>query len=330
MGREGPGAGGVTRRKHSRGPTRLKPRSPEQVLAEAEDIVRHEAPEDIPKLAQLHPRRFFLETWRRMDEEAEAERVVRARQGKGYDFRPMIALAMGAAFLALMEYFGNGTPLSDLAKHFGEGSVWWTIEYDPSYGARYGGLFYWGWWAGWRVLGYFLLPCVVIWLTGGRVRDQGVETKGFIKHAWIYLLAYAVVLVCVVTVSFTKDFSSYYPFYKNATRSWFDFGTWELMYAAQFFSLEFFFRGWWLKSCKSMMGSHAIFAMIVPYCMIHFGKPFPEVLGAILAGIFLGTLAMKTRSIWSGFLIHVSVAVSMDVAALLQTTGLPHHFWPGT
>jgi membrane protease YdiL (CAAX protease family) len=78
-----------------------------------------------------------------------------------------------------------------------------------------------------------------------------------------------------------------------------------------------------------MMGSHAIFAMVVPYCMIHYGKPFPETMGAIVAGIVLGTLAMKTRSIWSGFLIHVSVAISMDVAALMQTEGMPTTWYPG-
>jgi len=67
----------------------------------------------------------------------------------------------------------------------------------------------------------------------------------------------------------------------------------------------------------------------VPYCMIHYGKPFAETMGAIVAGIVLGTLAMKTRSIWSGFLIHVSVAISMDVAALMQTDGMPTAWYPG-
>jgi membrane protease YdiL (CAAX protease family) len=52
-------------------------------------------------------------------------------------------------------------------------------------------------------------------------------------------------------------------------------------------------------------------------------------MGAIVAGIVLGTLAMKTRSIWSGFLIHVSVAISMDVAALMQTEGMPTTWYPG-
>jgi membrane protease YdiL (CAAX protease family) len=50
--------------------------------------------------------------------------------------------------------------------------------------------------------------------------------------------------------------------------------------------------------------------------MIHYGKPLPETMGAIGAGLLLGTLAMRTRSIWGGVLIHVGVATTMDVLAL--------------
>jgi membrane protease YdiL (CAAX protease family) len=59
--------------------------------------------------------------------------------------------------------------------------------------------------------------------------------------------------------------------------------------------------------------------MMIPYVMIHFDKPILEVFAAIIAGIVLGTLAMRTRSIWAGFLIHVSVALAMDIAAIWQT-----------
>ena len=97
------------------------------------------------------------------------------------------------------------------------------------------------------------------------------------------------------------------------------------MYAASFLALEFFFRGFILFSLKRVMGSYAIFVMIVPYCMIHFHKPVAEVVGAIFAGIVLGTLAMATRSIWFGVLIHISVAVSMDLLAIMHTTGFPGH-----
>lgn len=269
-----------------------------------------------------------------MDEEARAERERRRREGAGWDSRPLVAMCVGAVCLTAMEYLGNsggdglrvdtlGWVLERLHGDRAGPSFWSELRDSP-----WGRLVALGWWAGWRVLGYFLLPVVVLKLQGQRLVDNGLQTRGWLEHAWMYVLAYAVVLVCVIVVSFTEEFSTYYPFYKLASRSWFDLIVWELLYAAQFFSLEFFFRGWWLAQCKAAMGSHAIFAMVVPYCMIHYGKPGLEAVAAIVAGVVLGTLAMKTRSIWSGFLIHVSVAVSMDVAALLQTTGLPTVWWP--
>ncbi|MBK8171606.1 MAG: CPBP family intramembrane metalloprotease [Sandaracinaceae bacterium] len=281
-------------------------------------------------LSELYPRRFFFETWRHIDEEASEERGKRRRQNRPYDTRPLIALVTAAACLTLMEYFGQRSTMIALLDAFDprEASVHVGFWADLR-ASQYYRLYEFVWWSGWRVLGYFILPAIVIKSAmRERLVDHGLSTEGFREHAWIYGLFFFVVLIGVVGVSFTDEFSQYYPFYKQASRSWFDFGCWELLYAAQFFSLEFFFRGFILKSCKTMMGSHAIFAMIVPYCMIHYGKPALEAFAAIFAGLVLGTLAMKTRSIWSGFLIHVSVALSMDVAAMLQGRGLPETFWP--
>ena len=283
------------------------------------------------RFASLHPRIFFLETWRELDKEAAVERQQRIEAGLGADRRPLLAFCSGAFFLALMEYVGMPGAFQDLVQWLAalerEGSIdgqfwselrrseWWELS-NHAY------------WALWRVLGFLLLPMLVIKRSGCRIRDQNLQTEGFFEHLWIYLLAFAFVLLCVVGVSYTEGFSTYYPFYKQSHRSWFDFLLWESLYLLQFLSLEFFFRGWWLRAGKTMMGSHAIFAMIVPYVMIHFGKEFAETIGAIFAGVVLGTLAMRTRSIWGGFFVHALVAISMDVAALLQTTGLPHVFWP--
>src|SRR5262249_31301886 len=114
-----------------------------------------------------------------------------------------------------------------------------------------------------------------------------------------------------------------YPFYKLAARSWLDLAAWETLYAASFVALELFYRGFVLGLLRRGLGPYAIFVMIVPYCMIHFGKPAIESVGAIAAGIVLGTLAMVTRSIWGGVLIHVSIAWTMDALAIAQTTGFP-------
>ncbi len=275
------------------------------------------------RLAELHPRRFFLETWRELDEEAAATRIAR----QGYDWQPLVALCTGAVMLTLMEYFGGARSFRALLA-----ALPGTAEHPDALAAMhasgYGGLLHYTWWAGWRVLGYFLVPALAVKLSGQRLRDQFLGWGKTREHLWIYLLCLAVVLPLVAAVSFTEDFANYYPFYKGARRSWLDLLLWELLYAAQFFSLEFFFRGWWLRACSRTMGSGAIFAMVVPYCMIHFGKPWVEALAAIVAGVVLGTLALKTRSIWSGFFVHVTVAVSMDVAALLQTGGLPPRLLP--
>ncbi len=124
-------------------------------------------------------------------------------------------------------------------------------------------------------------------------------------------------------VSLSPDFGNYYPFYKQSSRSWTDFLIWEAMYFAQFFGLEIFFRGFWMTGLRKTLGSAAIFTMIVPYCMIHYGKPYLETCGAVVAGIALGSVAMRTRSIYSGFLVHVTVALSMDLLALSHRNALP-------
>ena len=76
------------------------------------------------------------------------------------------------------------------------------------------------------------------------------------------------------------------------------------------------------------MGSAAIFVMAVPYCMIHYGKPYLEAQGAIIAGVVLGSLAMRTRSIYAGFMVHVTIAGLMDWVALFMRDALPDVFWP--
>ena len=90
-----------------------------------------------------------------------------------------------------------------------------------------------------------------------------------------------------------------------------------------FFALEFFFRGFMVHGLKYRMGIGAVVAMVIPYCMIHFSKPLPEALAAIVAGTVLGVLALRTRTIWGGVAIHCAVAVSMDWASLIQRGAIP-------
>ncbi|MGE0549738.1 MAG: CPBP family intramembrane glutamic endopeptidase [Kofleriaceae bacterium] len=185
------------------------------------------------------------------------------------------------------------------------------------YRGEYRELLGYAWWSGWRVFGYVVLPIMVIAvLPGERIRDYHISFRGFFKHIWVYVALFSQILPVLLIVSTNAEFRGTYPFYRMANRSSFDLWAWEAMYAAQFVSLEFFFRGFMLQGLRRALGSNAIFVMLVPYCMIHYGKPMAETFGSIGAGLLLGTLAMRTRSIWGGVLIHIAVAMTMDILAM--------------
>lgn len=268
---------------------------------------------------------FFRDTWRELDEDSHRERARLLAAGRT-DYRPFVALVMCAVILTMQEYYGG--------RQYFEQSIFPSIIRAEAtrpwlHTAKYDDLWGFAWWAGTRIFGY-LLPFAV-WKVAFRrdsLLDLGLRTRGFFDHAWIYGLFLAVVLPAMLVVSQAPDFGAYYPFYKAAPRSWFDFLTWEAMYFAQFFALEMFFRGFWLGVLRRSFGSGAIFVMAVPYCMIHFGKPYLEACGAIVAGIALGSLSMKTKSIYQGFLVHITVAVLMDWLSLRHRHCTPTSLWP--
>jgi membrane protease YdiL (CAAX protease family) len=243
-------------------------------------------------------RYISIDQWRAIDRE-----TVRTPDDAGNtSLRILAILATVCIVLTLQEYTGGSDRYA---------------RYFPYDGGQYWELKGFMWWSGWRVLGYVVIPMIVIAiLPGERLRDYHVSLRGFLRHLWIYVVMFLAILPLVILASKTAAFRHTYPFYRMANRSQIDLWSWEALYAAQFVSLEFFFRGFLLQGLRRALGANAIFVMIVPYCMIHYGKPMPETLGAIGAGLILGTLAMRTRSIWGGVLIHIGVATTMDVLAL--------------
>ena len=212
---------------------------------------------------------------------------------------------------SLMELIGFGT-LADRLR--------FALEGSPS--ARMNHLVYW---ALWRIVGYVILPVLVIrGLLGERVSDFGLSLRGTWAYGRFYLLLLLGVAPVVVLTSFHPEFQAKYPFYAliEGKSLWPSFWIWELLYALQFVSLEFFFRGFLLHGLSRRFGYLSIFMMMVPYMMIHFQKPGLEAFGSIIAGFVLGTLALGSRSIWWGALAYVSVALSMDLLAVWHR-GLP-------
>ena len=286
------------------------------------------------RLTDLHPRRFFWETWRSIDGDAAAFRE--AHGGKSDASTTAFVFIVAAVCLTLSDinYLGGQGAFVKFTLFFDDPAtpdrhplLWslfgWLKPETPFYLSRYYELFQMAYWTTVKIIAYLLIPAIAIAVHPRlSFKDVGLRTDGMLSHLVVYAVLFVPVLQAVIAVSFTESFSSYYPFYSNSMRSPFDFWAWELMYIAQFFALEFFFRGFMLQPTRRSMGSTAIVAMMVPYVMIHYGKPMEECFAAVLAGTVLGTLALKTRSIWAGFFLHVSVALSMDIAANLQKGGV--------
>lgn len=241
-----------------------------------------------------------------------------ARPPGRLDWQIVVVFTLGAVILSLLNYYG------------GSGD-WPTMEIfvfpfvdDPSEVVaswfrhpEYGRLLRLAYWSGTSVLGYFIIPVLVIWLFWKqRLADYGLPFPGKSTPFGFCLALFLVMLPFVLFVSFTESFQSSYPFYEHADRSVFDFIAWQLIYAAQFFALEFFYRGFLIHGLKRRLGIYAIFVSMIPYVMIHFGKPVPETLGSIIAGIALGALSYHLRSIWPGVFLHIAIAFAMDVFSL--------------
>lgn len=176
------------------------------------------------------------------------------------------------------------------------------------------------WWAVVVTIFYVIAPAALIKLYYREgLKDYGLNFRietGFFK---LFIGGLIIMLPLVYLMSLTDSFTAKYPFLKIFNGDPYigtTLLTWELIYFSQFFGLEFFFRGFLVHSLKPALGIYSIFAMAVPYCMIHFGKPPAETLSAIVAGVFLGWLSYRNGNIWMGLLLHCSVAFSMDILAL--------------
>lgn len=233
----------------------------------------------------------------------------------------IVVLLTVALTLLLLRFYGNESSadgwfdllsavgLDDQAAAF---ETWLRRHPDARFHQR---LF----WAAARVVAYFVIPIAVVKLVlRGSLEDFGMRVRGILPQAGVYAVIASVVLPVVFVASYSPAFQRKYPYYdvRPGEPLFPFFFAWELLYALQFVGLEFFYRGFLVHGLRRRMGYLSVFVMMVPYVMIHFGKPFPEALGAIAAGFGLGTLSLKSRSVWWGALLHILVAWSMDTLSL--------------
>lgn len=214
-----------------------------------------------------------------------------------------LPLLYAAPALAALEYFGRPEFFAGLF---------------PSASRAQFGLYPHLWWAGCTITLFLLVPAAMV-AFGFRqpLREYGLNLQVRRRHLGLYLFMFAAVLPLVFVAAARPEFQAIYPFYRGAFQA--GVGAvvlWELAYLAQFVALEFFFRGFLVLGLARSLGRAAIWVAVVPYCMIHFHKPPLEAFAAIVAGLVLGEVAWRTRSILGGVIVHIGVAATMEWLAL--------------
>ncbi|MFT6210698.1 MAG: hypothetical protein ACJAYA_001122 [Bacteroidia bacterium] len=142
-----------------------------------------------------------------------------------------------------------------------------------------------------------------------------------------YFFVLAIVAPLIISASFFPDFQKAYPQYKPWDyKEVFDLrigqraAIFEMCYSTGFVAVEAIFRGALAITMVKIMGPRAVLAMASFYCVFHFGKPAGEAVGAFFGGYALGVLAIHSRSVLGGLIVHLGVAM------LMETMGYLHHY----
>ena len=258
---------------------------------------------------------LFTDTYKQSEQESRD--VILTGNGKA-DFKVMVICITVAFSIVMVRYFGDTFFTLSFLESIGATQLYLKLGhlFLKSEGRQLYSLL---WWVSLILVFYLAVPVIIIkcWFKE-RLTDYGVKLKGAFKDYWLYIVMLLIMLPLVFHFSKTVSFQERYPFYKPATGEplFPRFIVWEVFYFLHFLAVEFFFRGFMVHGTKKRFGYYSVFVMMIPYCMVHFGKPFPETMAAIVAGLVLGTLSLKSRSIMLGVAIHYSVAITMDMFAL--------------
>ena len=233
------------------------------------------------------------------------------------DRRTVTVLLGTAVLLIVFEYWGlagsfRGTVLHDwVADRLGEGY------------RAYRELLPFQWWGLCSLVLRVLAPAVLVGLVLREpLRDWGWRVKPRWRDVRPYVGFLVAMIPIVAVVSLMGSFQAKYPFYEGAAAGGWHFWGFQVFYGVQFLGVEAFFRGFLLFGLERRLGWYAIGISTIPYVMIHFGKPMPETFAAIVAGVLLGWMALRTRSFLWGAALHWAVALLMDITVLSRQLGL--------
>lgn len=166
---------------------------------------------------------------------------------------------------------------------------------------------------------FFVIPLLIILLIfKEKPRDFGLSFGDKKIGFSISIIAIGIMLPILWIASSSSDFLIAYPHLISARNSWQIFFIYEIGMLAYLFAWEFIWRGFTLFGLYEKFGNAAIYIQMIPFVILHNGKPPLETFGAIAGGILLGFIALRTKSFLYCFFIHAGVMFSIDLFSVLR------------
>jgi hypothetical protein len=167
----------------------------------------------------------------------------------------------------------------------------------------------------------FFIPVILIkYVLKENLKDYGLtlgDKKFGIATSLLFL---AVMMIVVLIVSGSKDFLAAYPQGgKRVSESAGNFVLYETSILIYMLGWEFFWRGFMLFGLKPKFGYYSVFIQMIPFFILHKGKPELELFASIFAGIILGLQALRSGSFIYCWILHWLVMIAIDSLSILRS-----------
>jgi CAAX protease family protein len=220
----------------------------------------------------------------------------------------LVVVFLAVAILGILSrYFGS--------RRFFYDNYYQDFIHDPFYN-----LYEYLFWFGSEIIWYFIIPIALIYFVHRKpFRAFGLGLGDWKFGLKVSLIFYLIMLPIVWVASDAAQFQSVYPHAQLVKNHWDLFLLYEIGLLVYFIGWEYIWRGYMLFGLKDYTGAPvAILIQMIPFVVMHFGKPLPETFGSVIAAIALGALAIRTRSFWYCVLIHWTVMLSIDLFSTLR------------
>ncbi len=195
--------------------------------------------------------------------------------------------------------------------------TWFYYQYFEEY--EYVKLVEYLYWFAGDFLVYFVVPLLLIYyFHKKRGGDFGLclgDYRTGLKYTFLFLLF---MLPIIIIVSASPAFQENYPHLQQAKTDWLVFFIFEAGMLFYMAAWEFIWRGYFLFGLKKQFGNYAVLIQMIPFVILHNGKPDIETFSSILGGIALGILALRTGSFIYGVFVHYGIMFSLDLISVIR------------